>query len=130
MGFEKTSPEEERTAAAVVDSALAVHRVLGPGLLESVYETCFCHELVKRGMSVRHQVPVPIVYDGLILQDALRLDVLINDLVICELKAVDAMNPVYLAQLLSQLRLTGKRLGFLTNFNVGLIKQGIQRVIL
>lgn len=130
MVFEKASPEEERVAAAVVDSALAVHRVLGPGLLESVYETCLCHELAKRGMSVRRQVSVPIMYDGLIFQEGLRLDVLVNDLVICELKSVEEMNPIYLAQLLSQLRLTGKRLGFLINFNVALIKQGIQRVIL
>ncbi len=128
MAVEQPAPEEELIATAVVDSAYTVHRALGPGLLESIYETCFCHELSKRGLFVRRQVTVPIVYDGILLNDALRLDVLVNDTVICELKAVDTVNPVYHAQLLSQLRLSGKRLGFLINFNVALIKHGIQRI--
>lgn len=101
-----------------------------PGLLESVYEVCFCHELSKRGLSYRRQVVVPIVYDGITFDEGLRLDVLVEELVICELKAVGTMHPVFLAQLLTQLKLTGKRLGFLINFNVPLIKQGIKRVIL
>ncbi len=79
---------------------------------------------------MRRQVAVPILYDGIVFPEGLRLDVLINELVICELKAVDSMNPLFQAQLLSQLRLTGKRLGFLINFNVRLIKHGIQRIIL
>ena len=130
MDHSLPSPEEERAAAAIVASALAVHRVLGPGLLESIYETCFCHELTKRGFAVRRQVMVPIEYDGIVFPEGLRLDVLVNELVICELKSVEAVNPVHQAQLLSQLRLSGKRLGFLINFNVPLIKNGIQRVIL
>jgi GxxExxY protein len=123
------SAEEERIGKIIVDAAVAVHRFLGPGLLESVYEVCFCHELAKRGLAFRRQVIVPIIYDGITFEEGLRLDVLVQDLVICELKAVDMMNPVYEAQVLSQLRITGKRLGYLINFNVPLIKNGIKRMI-
>jgi len=128
--FAPLSEKEERIAKAIVDSAYAVHKVLGPGLLESVYEVCFCHELGKRGLSYRRQVMVPIVYDGITCDEGLRLDVLVEDLVICELKAVEEVHPVFLAQLLSYLKLTGKRLGFLINFNVPVIKHGIKRVVL
>ena len=128
--FAPLSEKEERIAKAIVDSAYAVHKVLGPGLLESVYEVCFCHELGKRGLSYRRQVMVPIVYDGITFDEGLRLDVLVEDLVICELKAVEEVHPVFLAQLLSYLKLTGKRLGFLINFNVPVIKHGIKRVVL
>jgi GxxExxY protein len=124
------SEKEERIARDIVASAYAVHSALGPGLLENVYEVCFCHELTKHGLSFLRQVIVPIVYDGITFDEGLRLDVLVEDLVICELKAVETMHPVFLAQLLTQLKLTGKRLGFLINFNVPLIKQGIKRVIL
>jgi GxxExxY protein len=124
------SDKEERIARDIVASAYAVHSALGPGLLENVYEVCFCHELTKHGLSFLRQVIVPIVYDGITFDEGLRLDVLVEDLVICELKAVETMHPVFLAQLLTQLKLTGKRLGFLINFNVPLIKQGIKRVIL
>jgi GxxExxY protein len=130
MKYAPISDEEERIAKDIVGSAYAVHSALGPGLLENVYEVCFCHELTKHGRSFRRQVVVPIVYDGLTFDEGLRLDVLVEDLVICELKAVETMHPVFLAQLLTQLKLTGKRLGFLINFNVPLIKQGIKRVIL
>ena len=124
------SEEEERIAHLIVDAAYAVHKALGPGLLEHVYEVCFCHELAKRNLGYRRQVDLPIVYDGHRFEEGLRLDVLVEELVICELKAVDEMNPVWTAQLLSHLRLTGKRLGFLINFNVVLIKDGIKRMIL
>ncbi len=126
--FAPLSPQEELAGKAIVDAAMAVHRVLGPGLLESIYEVCFCHELAKRGLSFRRQVIVPIIYDGITFEEGLRLDVLVADLVICELKAVDMMNPVYEARILSQLKLTGKRLGYLINFNVPLIKNGIKRM--
>ncbi len=99
-------------------------------MLEKVYEVCFCHELSKRGLQYKRQVDIPIVYDGLIFNEGLRLDVLVEELIICELKAVDEMNPVWEAQILSHLKLTGKRLGFLVNFNVSLIKNGIKRIIL
>jgi GxxExxY protein len=123
------SAEEERVGKLIVDAAMVVHRSLGPGLLESIYEVCFCHELARRSLSFRRQVVVPIIYDGITFDEGLRLDVLVEDLVICELKAVDMMNPVYEAQILSQLKLTGKRLGYLINFNVPLIKNGIKRMI-
>ena len=129
-GYAPLSEREERVAHAVVDAAYSVHQALGPGLLESVYEVCFCHELAKRDVAYQRQVAVPIAYDGLVFDEGLRLDVLAEDLVVCELKAVDAMNPVFTAQLLTQLKLTGKRIGFLINFNVPLIRQGIKRVIL
>lgn len=124
------SDREERIARAIVDAAYAVHSNLGPGLLESVYEVCFCHELGKRGLAYRRQVVVPIVYDGITFEEGLRLDVLVEESIICELKAVEVMLPVFTAQLLTYLKLTGKRLGFLINFNVPLIKEGIKRVIL
>jgi len=99
-------------------------------LLERVYEACFCHELSKRGLQYQRQVDFPIVYDEIVFDEALRLDVLVEDLVICELKAKDEVNPIWKAQVLSHLRLLGKRLGFLINFNVVLIKDGINRIIL
>jgi len=98
-------------------------------LLERVYEACLCHELSKRGLKYRRQVDIPITYDGLIFDEGLRLDVLVEDLIICELKAVDETNPVWKAQLISHLKLTGKRLGFLINFNVPVMKNGIKRII-
>ena len=124
------SNTEEGIATAIVDAAYTVHSNLGPGLLERIYEVCFCHELTKRGMAPRRQVVIPLVYDGITFDEGLQLDVLVSDRVICELKAVETMNPVFMAQLLTQLKLTQKRLGFLINFNVGRIKDGIQRVIL
>ena len=130
MNFAPISDEEERIATAIVAAAYAVHSALGPGLLESIYEVCFCHELTKRGLHFQRQVAVPIVYDGITFDEGLRLDVLVGDLVICELKAVQTMHPVFLAQILTQLKLTGKRIGFLINFNVPLIKRGIKRVVL
>lgn len=130
MHYEPLTKKEEDIARKIVDAAYCVHKELGPGLLEKVYEVCFCHELTKKNLSYRRQVEVPIVYDGITLDEGLRLDVLIDNLIICELKAVDEMNPVYEAQILSHLKLTGKRLGFLINFNVKYVKDGIKRVIL
>ena len=130
MEFGKTSEKEEEVAAKIVDAAYVVHKALGPGLLERVYETCFCHELGKRQLSFQRQVDIPIKYDGIIFDEGLRLDVLVENLVICELKAVDRMNPLWEAQVLSYLKLTGKRIGFLINFNVPIVKEGIKRIIL
>jgi len=130
MEFELLSGREEEIASAIVEAAYAVHKQLGPGLLEKIYEACFCHELSKRGYHAERQLDLPIRYDGIVFDEGLRLDVLVENLVICELKAVDQMNPVWQAQLLSYLKLTGKRLGFLINFNVPLIKDGIRRFIL
>ena len=124
------SKKEESIARKIVDAAYAVHKTLGPGLLEKVYEVCFCHELSKRELKYQRQVDIPIIYDGITFNEGLRLDVLVEEIIICELKAVDEVNPVWEAQLLSHLKLTGKRLGFLINFNVPLIKKGIKRIIL
>ena len=113
----------------VVDCAFRVHKELGPGLLEKVYEACMAHELDKKGLKVDRQVEIPINYDGLIFDEGLRLDLLVEDTVICELKAVDQMNPVWKAQLLSHLKLTNKRLGYLINFNVINIGRGTRRIV-
>lgn len=130
MTYKPLSKNEERIARKIVDSAYTVHKELGPGLLEKVYEICFCHELSKRGLKFQRQVDIPIIYDGIQFDEGLRLDVIVEKLIICELKAVDEMNPVWEAQILSHLKLTGKRLGFLINFNVALIKKGIKRIII
>ena len=127
--YRPLSEEEEKIGKAVVDAAYVVHSELGPGLLEKVYEACFCHELAKRDLSFKRQVDVPIKFDGIVFDEGLRIDVLVEDLVICELKAVEQVNPVWKAQILSHLRLSEKRLGFLINFNVVLIKDGIKRFI-
>ncbi len=123
------SAEEERLGKQIVDSAYTVHKTLGPGLLERVYEICFCHELSKRGLAYARQVSVPVVYDGIVFEEALRLDVLVENLVICELKAVEIMQPLFTAQVISQLKLSGKRLGYLINFEVPLIKDGMKRIV-
>ena len=124
------SDAEERIASVIVDAAIKVHRVLGPGLLESVYEACLSYELRTRGLQVETQVPVPVHYEGLTLDGGLRLDLLVDGIAIVELKAVERMLPVYEAQLLSYLKLSGRRLGFLLNFNVALMKDGVFRFVL
>lgn len=129
MSFRPLTEREKDIAKEIVDSAYTVHKELGPGLLEKVYEVCFCHELSKREVKYQRQVDIPIVYDGMTFDEGLRLDVLVEDLIICELKAVDEINLVCEAQIISHLKLTGKRLGFLINFNVPLIKNGIKRFI-
>jgi len=128
--FLPLTSEEESVGKAIVNAAFIVHKALGPGLLEKVYEVCFCHVLSKDGYFVKRQLEIPIVFEDIVFDEGLRLDVLVNDIVICELKAVEIVNPVWDAQLLSHLKLTGKRLGYLINFNVPLIKDGIKRKIL
>ncbi|MCX6617115.1 MAG: GxxExxY protein [Acidobacteria bacterium] len=124
-------PEEvDRVARIVVDAAFAVHSRLGPGLLESVYEACLMHELTKRGLRVERQVPVPIDYDGIRLDGGLRLDLLVESCLVVELKAVEELLPVHKAQVLTYLKLTGRRLGLPINFNVPLIRDGIKRLAL
>lgn len=127
MKYDPLSSEEEQLGKEIVDCAFKVHNTLGPGLLEKVHEICFCHELAKKGIKYQRQLDIPIVYDGLIFDEGLRLDVLVEELVICELKAIEQVNPVWEAQILSHLTLTNKRLGYLINFNVPLIKNGIRR---
>jgi GxxExxY protein len=129
MKYIVLSEKEEKIAREIVNAAYKVHKDLGPGLLESIYEVCLCHELEKVGLKAERQVVAPVVYDGIVFDLAFRLDVLVDGLIICELKAVDSMPPVFEAQLLSHLKLTKRRLGFLINFNVPLIKDGIKRMI-
>ena len=124
------SEKEEEIGKAIVNAAYKVHSVLGPGLLEKIYESCLAYELTKAGYDVKRQLDLPIKYDNLVFEEGLRLDLLVDDLVICEIKAVDTINAVWEAQVLSHLRLTGKRLGYLINFNVSLIKNGIRRFVL
>jgi GxxExxY protein len=128
--FQPIPPETEEIARQVVDAAFTVHKNLGPGLLESVYELCLCYELKKRGIPFRNQVSLPLIYDDVQLDTGLRLDVLAGESVIVELKAVEKHNPLYEAQLLTYLKLTGHRLGLLINFNVVLIKDGIKRMVI
>jgi GxxExxY protein len=127
---EPISAETDRIARSIVNGAFRVHRELGPGLLESVYQLCLVEELIQSGLMVRSEVMVPIVYRGSRLDGNLRLDLLVQNQVIVELKAVETMHPVYDAQMLTYLKLTGVRLGLLINFNVPLIKQGIKRIAL
>ncbi len=130
MQYKPLSQKEEEIARKIVDAAFSVHKNLGPGLLEKVYEVCLCHELSKRGLKYKRQVDLPIVYDSITFDEGLRLDVFVEELVICEIKAVEATNPVWEAQILSHLKMLNKRLGFLINFNVPVIKKGIKRIVL
>jgi GxxExxY protein len=128
--FQPIAPEIEKIGKAVLDVAFKVHTTLGPGLLESVYETTMAYEIRKNGLNVAAQVSVPILYDGQKLESGLRLDMLVEKCVIVELKAVETMNPVYEAQIMTYLRLSAVRLGFLINFNVKHLKDGIKRFVI
>jgi GxxExxY protein len=130
MEHSKLSEREEYLATQIVDIAIKIHKGLGPGLLESVYEKCFVYELQERGINFQRQREVPIIYKSLHIEDGLRLDLLVDDLVIIELKAQENYHPVWEAQLLSYLKLTEKRLGLLVNFHVPIMKSGIKRLIL
>ena len=118
----------DRIAKELVDAAFKVHSNLGPGLLESAYEACLAHELTKRGYRVERQKAQPVIYEGLEIEVGYRLDLLVEDLIIIELKAVEQLAPIHQAQLLTYLKLSSKQLGFLVNFNVPLIKDGIRRI--
>jgi GxxExxY protein len=119
----------EEIAKIIVNSAFKVHTNLGPGLLERVYEICLAYEIKKAGLIVQSQIDVPIIYDGVTLKEKLRLDLIVENTVIIEVKAVEIVNPVWQAQIISHLKLTDNQLGFLINFNVPLIKNGIKRFI-
>jgi len=122
-------PDVEKISKAVLDAAFKVHTALGPGLLESVYETCTAFELTESGFLAPTQVALPVVYRDIKMDAGLRVDMIVENFVIVELKSVEAMNPVYEAQLITYLRLTGIRLGFLINFNVVRLKDGIKRIV-
>jgi GxxExxY protein len=120
---------ENEIAKVVVDAAYHVHTVLGPGLLESVYQRVLAHELTKRGLRIRCEQPVPIVYDELTFDEGFRADIIVEEKLIVELKSVEAVAPVHKKQLLTYLRLADKRLGLLINFGEALVKNGISRVV-
>ena len=120
---------ENEIAKEIVDAAFQIHKRLGPGLLESVYEIVLAHELKKRGLKVKRQVPVAIVYDDIKFDEGFRADLIIKDKVIVELKSVENVVPVHKKQLLTYLRLADKRLGLLINFGAELIRDGISRVV-
>ena len=120
---------ENEIAKQILDAAFAVHTKLGPGLLESVYEVVLAYELKKRGLTAERQKPMPILYDNIRFDEAFRSDVVVNGKVIAELKSVEALLPVHAKQLLTQLRLSGLKLGFLINFGEAHLKNGIKRVI-
>lgn len=112
----------------IIGCAIKVHRTLGPGLLESVYEVCLVHELRKAGLRVEKQVPVPIIYDGIALDACYQLDVVVEDSIILELKSVERIMPIFEAQPLTYLKLTNRKLGLIINFNTQLLKNGIKRM--
>ncbi len=122
-------PDVERVGKIVLDAAYKVHTVLGPGLLESVYQTAMKHVITTNNALVETEVKLPIMFEGVKLESALRIDMLVEKCVIAELKSVETMNPVYEAQLMTYLRLSKTRLGFLVNFNMPHLKDGIKRIV-
>ena len=129
QGRQEPSAAADAVARQVVDAGLKVHKTLGPGLLESVYEACLTHELALRGLEVRRQVPLPLEYEGLRLDAGYRLDLVVGDLVVIEVKAVEALSRLHEAQLITYLKLSGLRVGLLINFNVILFKDGVRRLL-
>ncbi|MEO8768489.1 MAG: GxxExxY protein [Ferruginibacter sp.] len=127
--YEQLNERENYLAQQIVDIAIYIHRIMGPGLLESIYEKCFCYELAKRNIFYEKQKSLPLQYDKLVIDDALRIDILVDNLVVLELKAQEYFHPVWDAQVLSYLKLSNKRLGYILNFNVPLMKEGIRRMI-
>ncbi|MBK9454934.1 MAG: GxxExxY protein [Chitinophagales bacterium] len=127
MNKYELNEREQFLAKKIVEAAILVHRVLGPGLLEKVYEICIAHVLMKQGIKVVRQTIVPVKFMDLEIKNALRLDLLVDDCIIVEVKAAETVHPIWQAQILSQLKLTGNNIGFLLNFNVTLMKDGIRR---
>ncbi len=122
--------EQEHLTESIIGAAIEVHRELGPGLLESTYEECLCHELHLRGLRFQRQVELPVTYKGLKLDCGYKLDVVVEEQVVLELKSIEQILPIHHAQLLTYLRLSGKRIGLLMNFNVTVLKNGIVRRVL
>ena len=125
----ESAEELNRLTGIIIGAAIEVHRILGPGLLESAYEACLAFELRHRGLKVQRQVELPLCYKGMNLDCGYRLDLLVNDVVIVEVKAVLAMAPIFQAQLTSYLKLSGSKVGLLINFNVLMLKDGITRIV-
>ena len=129
MEHQRISADMEAVARSAVDAGFKVHATLGPGLLESAYEYCLAYELEQRGVGVRRQVALPIVYETVKLDAGYRIDLLLAGAIVIEVKSVEALAPIHQAQLLTYLKLSGCRLGFLMNFNVPLFKQGLKRMV-
>lgn len=121
--------ELNQISGKIIECSIKVHRALGPGILESAYESCLFYELHKAGLKVEKQVTLPIIYDGVKIDAGYRIDLFVENEVIIELKAVEKVHPIHIAQLLSYLKLSNKKLGLLINFNVKLLKDGIERVV-
>jgi len=121
--------DENEMGRIVVDCAVKVHMRLGPGLLENVYETVLSYEIQNRGLSIQRQVPVPITYDNILFNNAFRADLIVDDKVILELKSVECITKVHKKQLLTYLRLSGRKVGYILNFGEVLMKDGISRII-
>jgi GxxExxY protein len=122
--------QPNEVSGLIVDAAIKVHSALGPGLLEEAYEACLAHELRKRGLQVDRQMEIPVVYDGLTIECGFRVDLLVEDCVVTELKVVDKLAPVHEAQLLTYLKLAHKQVGLLLNFNAVHMRDGIKRMVL
>jgi GxxExxY protein len=120
---------ENKITHEIMDCFLKVHKAMGPGLLESIYEECLCYELQKRNMSFSRQISLPILYDGISLKNSLRLDLVVENKVVLELKSIEKILPIHEAQILSYLKLSKLPIGFLVNFNVPLIKNGVKRFV-
>ncbi|MGL6073748.1 MAG: GxxExxY protein [Fimbriiglobus sp.] len=120
----------DRFTESIIGAAIDVHRELGPGLLESAYEACLEYELVNRGFKVQRQVMIPVVYRGLSIEAGFRADLLVNELILIELKAIDRLEKIHEAQMLTYLKLMNLKLGLLMNFNVKLLTEGIKRMAL
>jgi GxxExxY protein len=129
MNKPRSLERENEVTDRVIGCAIEVHRVLGPGLLESIYEGALCVELSRSGLSYSRQEPIPVTYKGEPIAD-FRLDLVVEDLIVVEVKAVERLDPIFDAQLLSYLRLTGRRVGLFINFNSRLLKQGLKRLVL
>ncbi len=127
-GDAETLSENQLTEKSI-GCAIEVHRALGPGLLESAYEECLCYELNQQELSFKRQVPLPVVYKGIKLDCGYRIDVLVNDIIIVELKTVEKLLPIHDAQLLTYLKLYNRQIGLLLNFNVPVLKSGIKRIV-
>ena len=125
----KSRDELNEISGKIIEFAIKVHSALGPGMLEGAYEICLMHELVSNGFKVESQVSLPIIYNDIRLDAGYRIDLLVEDSVIIELKAIDRLMPVHEAQLLSYLRMSDRRLGLLINFNVKLLRDGLRRVV-
>lgn len=124
-----TKEEYEKLATEIVDVCITVHRIMGPGLLESVYELCMMKEFELRNIKAKNQVTLPLLYKEFELSKDFRIDILVENEILLELKSVESIIPVYEAQIISYLKLSGKKLGFLINFNVPLMKHGIKRFV-